>query len=333
MSLDLIWSTYNNLSKQEEDVDVVSNDTCNICGSQSILQDFSQGTQVCTNCGNILESSIMDNRAEWQNSYDESGTSKDNSRCGCPINPLLEKSSMSTMIKSNKYMFMKRLHNQMSMDYVERSRYHVFESINRMANDKGQLSSNVIEQAKYFYKILSERKLSRGVIRQGLIACCILYACKYCKVHRSIKEISLMTNVSIPTLNKTTKIFIKVMSDVLNNDASEKYEFDATESSHLISRFCNLLNIENHKEKKKFVRKVRDIDEELKRVGLMDCKTPSAITSGIIMYVCDREPLVSVNKTEISKLFNVSLVTINKIVKLIEEYYKNQGLLYNAEIP
>jgi len=328
MSLDLIWSTYNTLSKKDEHEETESamSDVCNMCGSQAILQDFSQGTQVCTNCGNILENSIMDNRAEWQNSYDESGKNKDNSRCGCPINPLLERSSMSTMIKSNKYMFMKRLHNQMSMDYVERSRYHVFERINRMANDKGRLSSNVIEQAKYFYKILSERKLSRGVIRQGLIACCILYACKYCKVHRSIKEISLITNVSIPTLNKTTKIFIKVMSDVLNNDLeNDKYEFDATESSHLISRFCNLLNIENHKERTRFVKRVRDIDTEVKNAGILDCKTPSAITSGIIMYVCEKESTINVNKTEISKLFNVSLVTINKIVKIIEEYYNKKN--------
>lgn len=318
-----IWSTYNALSKKDShDEGALDSECCKMCNSTNILNDYTQGTKVCTNCGFILESSIMDNRAEWNNIFDENGDNKDNSRCGCPINPLLEKSSMSTMIRSNKHSFMKRLHNQMSMDYVERSRYHVFEQINRMAGENGKLSSNVIEQAKFFYKTLSERKLSRGVIRQGLIACCILYACKYWNVHRSIKEISTMTNVSIPTLNKTTKIFVKVMADVLNSDVSKtKYEFDATESTHLISRFCNLLNIENHQERIKFTRNVKNVDEEIKEAGILDCKTPSAITAGIIMYVCDQQNMHNINKTELSKKYNVSLVTMNKIVKIIEHFY------------
>ena len=314
--------TYNQLSQQNVEDEVVESHFCKMCKSNKIISDFNEGYKVCTNCGFIVEECHIDQRPEWNNNMDENGVGKNNSRCGCPINPLMEKSSMSTMIRSNKHAFMKRLHNQMSMDYVERSRYHVFERIHKMASENGKLSPNVVEQAKLFYKILSERKLSRGLIRQGLIACCVLYACKYWNVHRSIKEISHMTDVSIPTLNKTTKIFINIMSDVLSNDTSkDKYDFDATQSTHLITRFCNLLNIDNHNERIRFVRKVKDIDAEMKETGILDCKTPSAITAGIIMYTCECQGLNNINKTELSKLFNVSLVTINKIVRIIEQYY------------
>lgn len=325
--MDAIWSTYNVLSEKSDTSDDTDDSKCPNCQSVNLVNDTAEGIQVCTDCGNILQSSMLDSRSEWIFMNNDSGVTKDSSRCGCPIDPLLEKSSMSTIIKSNKFSFMKRLHNQMSMDYVERSRYHVFERIQKMAMDVGKLSKNVVDQAKYFYKIMSERKLSRGVIRQGLIACCILYACKYCNVHRSVKEISVMTSVTIPTLNKTTKIFVKLMADVLSSKNThthnEKYEFQATESTHLISRFCNLVEIEDRNERAMFMKHVRQIDEDLKTRGTFDCKTPSAITAGIIVYVCEQRYKSYINKTELSKLFNVSLVTINKIMKVISEQYPN----------
>ena len=167
-----IWAQYDQLQQQKSE-DVTDDYACKQCGAYALVEDMNNGILVCSECGVVNEQDIIDKTAEWNSSGSNDEQKKDPSRCGCPINPLLEKSSMSTLIKTNKHHFMKRLHNQMSMDYVERSRYHVFESITRMAGDVGKLSPAVIEEAKHFYKILSERKLSRGLIRKGLIACCI----------------------------------------------------------------------------------------------------------------------------------------------------------------
>ena len=337
-NLDIIWQQLHDIQNKDDiepERSVYEIKSCTTCGSRnSICEDSTHGTIVCTRCGFVLESDIMDETAEWTScGADSNRKAVDPTRCGVPINPLLRKSSMSTVIQSTntRYRFMQKLHNQSSMNYVERNRYHVYEHISKMASENGHLSNNVVEQAKYYYKELSKRKLSRGVIRKGLIACCILYACKNMNVSRSIKEISLMTNVPVPTINKTTKIFMDNMHDILlqtqwNAPQSDiracDYVFEATDSNDLITRFCNLLHIDDKKTHIKLVKLSKTINNDMNVGHVMDCKTPSAITGGVIMYACQQLSMKQITKNMLSKLFCVSIVTINKIVKMIVEHYK-----------
>lgn len=320
-----IWEQYDLLTKKDDDVEEISSTNCSNC-EYVLMRDMSSGIIVCTNCGLVNESDIIDQSPEWSLvNNDES--KKDSSRCGVPINPLLEKSSMSTVIKTNKFNFMKKIHNQLSMNYVERSRYHVFESINKMASEKGNLPSVVVEQAKYYYKIMSERKLSRGVIRKGLIACCIAYGCKTLNVPRSLKEISNITGVSVPVLNKTMKIFFELMNDILTKcDQNNNSMFEATECSHLIKRYCHYLKIPNKDVLQKLIHKISDTNDLLKGAGILECKTPSAITTSLIIYVGNVLKIQEINKNIVSELFNVSIVTINKIVKIITEFMENHPI-------
>lgn len=311
-----IWSVYDTITAETEEPDS-NNNECK-CG-KPLLLDAVNGSMICTACGTVSEYSIIDQTPEWNSGNSENTDSRDPSRCGCPINPMLQKSSMSTMIVTNKHGFMKRLHSQMSMDYVERARYHIFERIYKVAGEIGNLPHNVIEQSKYYYKVLSERKLSRGVIRQGLIACCILHACKAMNVPRSMKEISNITEVTTATLNKTNKLFMKLMQDVLvisNNTKDNALE--ATNCKHLINRYCNGLGLER-KVETRLVRFSNRLNERIQEEGFLDCKTPSAVAAGIIMYSCGKIGL-DVSKAEVSKKFAVTVVTINKITKLISEH-------------
>ena len=320
-----IWNQYNTLleeKKKDSGNKIVDKSKCLNC-DQQLCSDYTNGVFVCLNCGVINEESIFDEQAEWiYNSSDNNGK-KDPSRCGAPINQMLEKSSMSTMIGGgNASNFMKKLHFQMSMDYVERARYHVFEKIQKMAFEKGNLSQNIIEQSKYYYMTLSKRKLSRGIIRQGLIACCILYACKYYNVSRSIKEISEMCEVTVPILNKTSKLFLEIMNDVLsgnynNDDTSTR----STSYKDLIPRFIGKLTLENNIEKK-LIKKVKVYDIFIKNCSELECKTPSSIAAGVILYGCN-ELNVSLSKNLISERLSVSIVTINKIHKILQDTIKN----------
>lgn len=322
-----IWNQYQQATQlRHVPSDSVLSDsdlTCKRCGKDDVTEDSINGILVCTSCGLIKEDYLIDSRSEcvFVNNGENDGK-KDPSRCGIPINPLLEKSSMSTMIKSsNKHHFMCRLHNQMSMDYVERSRYHVFESISKMGSDIGNLSPVIINQAKCYYKSISERKLSRGSVRKGLIACCIMYACKAMSVPRSIKEISTITNVPVTTLNKTSKLFMKLMGDELQTAQGVDTRLEYTDSIHLINRYCNLLHLPDKKNEHRLVREVRRIDKDMKEHGVLDCKTPTAITSGTIVYAATQLN-IPISKTDVSNMFHISVVTINKIVKVIECFYK-----------
>ena len=325
-NMELLWEMYDQATdlKTKSEPPNSECDNCRHCGND-VTEDTLNGILVCTSCGLIKEDYVIDTHSEctFSGNQGENDVKKDASRVGIPINPLLERSSMSTMIHSGrKYHFMCRLHNQMSMDYVERSRYHVFENIAKMGNDIGNLSPVIINQAKCYYKSISERKLSRGLIRKGLIACCIMYACKAMNVPRSIKEISNITNVPVTTLNKTSKLFIKLMGNELQTAQGMDTRLEYTDSAHLINRYCNLLHIPKKQDETRLVREVRRIDRVLKEHGVLDCKTPTAITTGIIVYAAGQLD-IPVSKTDMSQRFHVSVVTINKIVKMIEAHYNH----------
>ena len=290
-------------------------DLCVSCGSNALCIDSKNGTIVCSSCGVVNLTDMIDDTAEW-NYGPEEGSGNDPSRCGCPINPLLEKSSMSTMIGKgggNKFWLMKKIHQQNSMDYVERARWHVFENITRMC-ETANLPSSVVSHAKQFYKIISEKKLSRGSVRQGLIACCIMFACREYKVSRSVKEIAAMCNIEASKINSATKIFQELLSNELNTSNNN----NATNESDLILRFCCKLDLD-YQDQFKLAKEVRKHHEKIDETGILVGKTPSAVTSSLI-YICAQKQNINLNKKELSALHSVSVVTLNKIINIIESH-------------
>ena len=287
---------------------------CSNCDAYNLYTDYPNGMIVCLSCGVVNDDQLIDESAEWNFGQEDAMYGKDPSRCGCPTNPLLEKSSMSTVIGKgggNKYWLMRKIHQQNSMDYEERARWHVFEHITRVA-EQANLPPSVINQAKYLYKNLSERKLSRGGVRKGLIACCIMQACKQCNVSRSVKEISIICDVDVSKINNASKIF----DEVLHVDTEH------TKSDDLVIRFCSGLQLPN-KYQYKLMKKVSELSDALTKSKLLVGKTPSAVTSGMI-YFCLKNDNIEYSKKDLAVKHGISVVTLNKIVAVIEQ---NQHVL------
>ena len=122
-------------TKKEENCDL---NGCVSCGKQSLLEDYSHGIIVCTSCGVINHDQIIDQGAEWNFGAEEAASGgKDPSRCGMPVNEFFQKSSCSTFIggpSHKNYLYEEITCTNESMDYVERSRYHMFVKIGRMCD-------------------------------------------------------------------------------------------------------------------------------------------------------------------------------------------------------
>jgi transcription initiation factor TFIIB len=287
---------------------------CKNCFSTSLVEDKMQGDLICTNCGCVNMERIIDEKAEWNYGQDESTFSKDPSRCGCPQNPLLEKSSMSTMVVNATYKKngnLQRLHQQQSMNHTERARYHVFEYITKMCTDNGRLPSTIIELAKHYYTSMSQKRISRGAIRQGLIACCIYYACKKNKVSRSVGEVAEMCSLDTMVITKSIKIFRRIMGNEIESMSAENTDVD-----DLFSRFANKIGLDR-REEAKLIRCVRNVAENVDNLCILNGKTPTAITTAIIYFCCQHVGL-TVSKKHILEINNVSSVTLNKLVDILE---------------
>jgi transcription initiation factor TFIIB len=284
------------------------------CPANSIVEDYANGDLVCTNCGIVNTSHLIDETAEWNYGAPDS-TGPDPSRCGAPTNSLFEQSSMSTMISGGRQnSLMQRIHRQGCMNYVERARYHVCESIQKMAGDAGNLLPIIVEDAKHLYKTLSEKKLSRGSVRQGLIACCILYSCKSHKVNRSIREISQMCNVDVSTINKSVKIF----EDVMQFEIKAMNASVATGFHSLVVRYVDFFNIDKTT-KRTLMKQATLLHDNVEKDGILQGKTPSAITSATLCYTLSKMG-IQVNKADVSTQHKVSIVTLNKIIGILKNY-------------
>jgi transcription initiation factor TFIIB len=326
MEIDALFDILDSELKKDSN-EIVKNIPSNICiecESESLTTDYANGMIVCQACGIVQEESIIDESPEWNFGQEDAMFGKDPSRCGCPINPLLEKSSMSTMIGKGggaKFWLLRKIHQQNSMDYVERARYHTFENIQKLC-DKGNLPASIVNKAKFYYKELSTRKLSRGNVRQGLIACCIMYACKSHKVSRSVKEIADMCDIDSVKINSAVKIFTDVMNDLINDECSE-----STQASDLISRFCNCINL-SPQEQFNINKTVRIYNIAVEKSKILIGKTPSAVTSALIFYIL-KEKGYNINKKSLCENHKISIVTLNKIVQILEN---NKSIFENVVV-
>ena len=304
---------YDNLFKGLDNLNIIDSgikcceNECNFTQKNSII--------ICKKCGEII-SNILE-EPEWRYYGTDDTKSSDPTRCGMPINVLLPKSSVGTVI-SNQYskdlnMFqVKKYQEWTSMTYKERSIYKVFNTISDVCK-KSNIPKVIETEAKSLYKIISETKITRGNNRKGVIASCIYFACKNCKVARSQKEIAILFDITIPVMTKGCKIFQEIIH--MSNDKSRIIKADSITPEDFIDRFCNRLNIDT-----KDIINIKKLSVLAQKYDISDVRPDSFAAGIILLYSKTNKKLI--NKKDISIISNISEVTINKCYKKIEEFMK-----------
>ena len=153
-----LWDIYNSIKNEFNDIEVQKKTLCN-CGSNEINEIDSMN--ICAKCNSIIDKYI-DNTAEWRYYGNEDNRDSDPSRCGMPINNLLPKSSIGSVIGGtrNDNIDMKRIRMyQMwnAMPYDERTLWNIFDKLETATSNYG-IPQKVINDAKIFYKKTAEKK-------------------------------------------------------------------------------------------------------------------------------------------------------------------------------
>jgi transcription initiation factor TFIIIB Brf1 subunit/transcription initiation factor TFIIB len=278
---------------------------CDACGVADFIQD--EGHIICASC-NAIYSRIIDMGAEWRYYGADDNRSDDPARCGLPTNDLLPKSSMGSIIGNKKgdtrdmrRIRMYQLWN--SMPYWERTLYNVFDKIVNNTSNHG-IPSKILDDAKTLYKRASEKKISRGDNKEGLIASCIYYACLMNKTPRSPKEVSRMFHIDLNVLTKGNARFQSLM----------QINVDCSNSNDYIARFGSHLNL-NYND----IQKCKDLAQRLDDLEVVSENSPTSVAAGTIyFYVINNK--VPITKKQISDVCEVSEVTILKTFKRIQKY-------------
>ena len=300
-----IWSDVDRLLNKPTVRKSINTHICK-CGGVKVFTK--EGMPVCSSCG-VIQEHYIDDGPEWTSGVTEDGKVKDASRCGNPNpNPELFSdawgkgtviSTKNTSNYENKRMAKINFHQ--SMNHTDRSLFHAYRDIDEACH---ALPDNVLKDAKMMYRKFNVEKLTRGAVRLGIKANCVLYACRLSNIPRTTKEIADMFGIQSKDISRTTQMF----KDTLLGNTKKNY---VTKPFNVMQRLLNSFEVtrEQRLECNKMCSKLEDCAD------LMS-KTPNSVASVIIYIVMDG----SVSKNTISDKCSVSIPTINKIENIIKRY-------------
>lgn len=308
-----IWSQVDILLPKKIEEKPVNINFCRECSGVKIISP--EGLPTCSECG-LVDSYFVDDTAEWTSGVTDDGKVNDPARCGNPnANPELfsQHWGKGTIISTqhgstyeNKRMAKINFH--MSMNHKDRSLFHAYKDIDEACHT---LPEVVLREAKMFYRKFNDGKLTRGAVRLGIKANCVLYACRLAQHPRTTKEIADMFGIQSKDISRTTQMF----KDTIMGVTEKNY---VTKAFDVMQRLLNSFDVTREERLKcnKMCSKTEDC------VDLMS-KTPNSVASAIIYIVLSPK----VTKAEMCEKCSVSVPTLNKIETIIKKHLEVKGQL------
>ena len=294
---------------------------CERC--ESILAFSDEGFLTCTNtkCG-IIYKDLVDQTAEWRYYGADDNQNSDPTRCGMPINPLLQQSSFGCKVlcvgaMSYEMRKIRRYTEWQSMPYKEKSQYDEFQIITTMAQHAG-IPKMIIDDAIRYHKKISEYELTfRGDNRDGILAASIYISCRINNFPRTAKEIASIFHLDVTSATKGCKNAIAIVNN-LEKDMynKEKTNLGQTKPEAFIERYCSKLNINNE-----LTKLCQFISMKITKGNIMPENTPPSIAAGVVYFISQICKL-NISKRDVKNVKNVSEtseVTINKCYKKLEK--------------
>lgn len=298
-------------------------DFCIKCHSILIYADEGFPTCPGESCG-YMNKYILDYSPEWRYfAGDQKSNNADTTRCGNPIDPLLEESSYACKIfcASNASIEMKNLRKWsrwQSMPHKEKMLHEEFQLISTYSSNAG-IPKVFIEDAKYIFKDLYEQKNFRGMKRDAMRAACIWIACWKNKCPRTSNEIADIFHID----KNSASLGCSSAEELLQShertmDISDKSKLCALTPSAFIERFSSKLDLSQDQN---LLAKFIAFQVETKE--LIPDNRPQAIAAGILYFVSHHCQLPYTKMDIRTKLGDeASEVTINKCFKKLNDYKK-----------
>jgi transcription initiation factor TFIIIB Brf1 subunit/transcription initiation factor TFIIB len=246
-----------------------------------LYEDHTQGTLICTECGLVNESHIA-----YASDLKEDIASLSYSKQEHTNTKLLTLSLRKTTDPKKAK--------------IQKTHSHFAQLCQGF-----EIPEIIVNEANQLFTELCNRKLYRGSVRVGMIACSLMWAFKIHNVPRTVQEISTITCAAPKIIHKSNKSFQMVMGDLLSDTKSFITDKD------IIRRYCSELQLEP-KTHNKLVIGVRKLIEQ--QLSVFDGRKITSIVVVSIAYVSSTLG-IPLCKKDISRLFSVSIVTINTLLK------------------
>ena len=295
-------------------------DNCYKCESPLIYTEDGFPTCVNDKCG-WMNTQAIDYSPEWRFFASDDRHANDPTRCGNPIDPLLEESSYACKVlcaSSSSYEMrnIRKWAKWQSMPPREKALYDEFQIITIMAQNSG-IPKMFIDHAKTIYKDLYEQKTFRGVKRDAIRAASIWIACWKNGCPRTSNEIADIFKID----KNSASLGCSLAEEMLQShercmDASDKSQLCALLPSTYIERFCSKMQMTPD-----LILLSKFVAQQVERMNIIPDNRPQAISAGILYFIGVHCQL-NYTKLNIKNVLGdeVSEVTINKCFKKLDEY-------------
>jgi len=286
-------------------VEAEASDGCNHCGGK-MIENF-ETDMVCSQCGIVDESrGRIDQGAEWSSCVTDEGA-KDGSRVGMAANPLYHSWGSGSKIGKSKGMTvaqkrMAKIDFHLSSNHKDRALHQAYLDIQEACTPLG-ISMNTIELAKAFYKRITAKGITRGVVRKGMKANCVYYACKRDGYPRTLHEIANAFGLDPRDISRTSNKF----RDCLDEEDTEER---VTMASDMIPRLMNEIQPMTPG---KVICKIVNLCKRIERTSEFMGKVSGGVAGACILY--------SIKDADIEKIkeaTQVSTITLTKLKQKID---------------
>jgi transcription initiation factor TFIIB len=290
-------------------------DICKNCNSTLMVMDEGFPTCVNSKCGTIFKD-VVDSSPEWRFYGADDKNSADPTRCGNPINPLLQESSLGckVMYNSKSSYEMRNIAKWtewQSIPHREKSLYNEFTYITTMAQNAG-IPKIFVDDALVIHKDISEQKMFRGCNRDGIKAASIYISCRLNSGIRTPHEIAEIFNLDKASATHGCSLALEILNNVQRNNGLEVTNLGITLPSAFIERYCSKLNVNKDQ-----TMLCKFIASKVEKANIIQDNTPHSVAAGIIYFVCQTFNMTQ-TKGDIATVCKVSEVTISKCYRKLE---------------
>ena len=334
MEYQYVWAYIDHVKRSCEDESTQSSSCVisGVCGKCDVAKVDVEGVLTCPSCGTVDAMSI-DEKPEWISSVNELGVyaADNSSRCD------FKKDSNAKLLFSQQWgagtqirtkwsssvahKRMSTINFRLASHHRDRALYHAYAKIDEKATS---LPDSVRVHAKLFYKRFTELKLTRGDVRLGATANCIIMACKLAGISRTNAEVADMWGIDVRHVTRTSEL----VRQTLASDAYRTAHTNTTGTTYGAKPRELLARIWNRFDTTDAItgRERRDAEflcTELEGCRSLQTRAPKTIAAAAILISIDRR----LDAKIIGARCEVTVPTLLKAAEEAEIYLKERHCL------
>ena len=218
---------------------------------------------ICANCGIVLQDRLVSYESEWRTFNSDEGRGDDPIRVGDAENELLGGNQLATTIggsgagSSKESRKLKKIQAAQTADKNNKALQVAYNQIDAWC-DRAELSMQVKQAAKHYFKAVDDAKAFKGKGLDGILAACLFIACRQAKTGRSFQEIFGLTGVTKKELGRNYKLLegfltnnsnkqieaIEAEGGIVNREAVGYTGTQSTRPADLCARYCSMLGLD-----------------------------------------------------------------------------------------